>query len=91
MAGLFGKKSIPVIGIDISSTSVKLIELSKAGKSYRVDSYAVEPLPANSVVDKRIEDVDAVGQCLEKAVKKSGTKLPVTIELGRTSVYSTAQ
>ena len=70
MAGLFGKKSIPVLGIDISSTSVKLIELSKAGKTYKVESYAVEPLPANSVVDKRIEDVDAVGQCIEKAVKK---------------------
>jgi type IV pilus assembly protein PilM len=75
VAGLFGKKSIPVIGIDISSTSVKLIELSKAGKTYKVESYAVEPLPANSVVDKRIEDVEAVGQSLEKAVKKCGTKL----------------
>ena len=75
MAGLFGKKSIPVVGIDISSTSVKLIEMSKAGKTFKVDSYAVEPLPANSVVDKRIEDVEAVGQSLERAVKKSGTKL----------------
>lgn len=75
MAGLFGKKSIPLIGIDISSTSVKLIELSKAGKTYKVETYAVEPLPANSVVDKRIEDVEAVGQCLERAYKKSGSKL----------------
>jgi len=75
VAGLFGKKSIPVVGIDISSTSVKLIEMSKAGKTFKVDSYAVEPLPANSVVDKRIEDVEAVGQSLERAVKKSGTKL----------------
>ena len=74
MAGLFGKKSVPVLGIDISSTSIKLIELSKAGKTYKVESYAVEPLPANSVVDKRVEDVDAVGQALERAVKKSGTK-----------------
>ena len=75
MSGLFGKKSVPVIGIDISSTSIKLIELSKAGKTFKVESYAVEPLPANSVVDKRIEDVEAVGQCLESAVKKSKTKL----------------
>ena len=74
MAGLFGKKSIPLIGIDISSTSVKMIELSRAGKSFKVETYAVEPLPANSVVDKRIEDVEAVGQCLERAYKKSGSK-----------------
>lgn len=75
MAGLFGNKSTPVIGIDISSTSIKMIELSKAGKGFKVESYAVEPLPANSVVDKRIEDVEAVGQCMEKAYKKCGSKL----------------
>jgi type IV pilus assembly protein PilM len=75
VAGLFGKKSIPLIGIDISSTSVKLIELSRAGKTFKVETYAVEPLPANSVVDKRIEDIEAVGQCLERAYKKSGSKL----------------
>ena len=46
MAGLFGKKSVPVVGVDISSTSIKLIELSKAGKTFKVESYAVEPLPA---------------------------------------------
>lgn len=74
MAGLFGKKSVPLLGIDISSTSVKLIELSRAGKTYKVESYAVEPLPANAVVDKRIEDPEAAGQSLEKAVKKCGTK-----------------
>jgi len=74
VAGLFGKKSVPLLGIDITSTSVKLIELSKAGKTYKVESYAVEPLPANSVVDKRIEDIEAVGQSLERAVKKSGSK-----------------
>ena len=72
---MFGKKSIPLIGIDISSTSVKLIELSRAGKTFKVETYAVEPLPANSVVDKRIEDIEAVGQCLERAYKKSGSKL----------------
>lgn len=75
MAGLFGRKSIPMLGIDISSTSVKLLELSRAGKTYKVESYAVEPLPANSVVDKRVEDVEAVGQSVEKALKKSGSKL----------------
>jgi len=74
VAGLFGKKSVPVLGVDISSTSIKLIELSRAGKTYKVESYAVEPLPVNSVVDKRIEDVDAVGEALERAVRKSGTK-----------------
>ncbi|TNF97657.1 MAG: pilus assembly protein PilM [Gammaproteobacteria bacterium] len=74
MAGLFGKKSVPLLGIDITSTSVKLIELSKAGKSYKVESYTVEILPVNSVVDRKIEDSEAVSQALEKALKKAGTK-----------------
>lgn len=75
MAGLFKKKPVPVIGVDIGSSVVKLVELSRAGETFKVDSYAIEPLPANSVVDKRIEDINAVGISLEKAVKRSGTKL----------------
>ena len=51
MLGLFTKKANTLLGIDISSTSVKLLELSRSGSRYRVESYAVEPLPANAVVD----------------------------------------
>ncbi len=71
----FKKKSNPVVGIDISATAIKLLELSKNGGTYRVESYAVEPVPANSVVDKNITDMDAVGEAIGRAVKKSGTKL----------------
>jgi len=68
------KKSTPIIGIDISATAIKLLELSRSGGSYRVESYSVEPLPPNSVVDKNITDMDAVGEAIARAVKKSGTK-----------------
>ena len=71
----FKKKSNPLLGIDISATAIKLLELSKGGGGYRVESYAVEPVPANSVVDKNITDMDAVGEAIGRAVKKSGTKL----------------
>lgn len=70
----FKKKSAPVVGIDISATAIKLLELSRSGSRYRVESYAVEPLPPNSVVDKNITDIDAVGEAIGRAVKKSGTK-----------------
>ena len=70
----FKKKSTPVIGIDISATAIKLLELSRSGGSYRVESYSVEPLTPNSVVDKNITDIDAVGEAIARAVKKSGTK-----------------
>ena len=68
------RKKPTLLGIDISSTSVKLVELSKSDSGYRVESLAVEPLPANAVVEKNIQDVEAVGETLQKAVKKSGTK-----------------
>jgi len=36
---LFGKKTQPLLGLDITTSSVKLIELSQSGKRYRVESY----------------------------------------------------
>lgn len=63
-----------MLGIDISSTSVKLLELSRSGGRYRVESYAVEPLPPNSVIEKNITDAQQVGEAIARAVKKSGTR-----------------
>lgn len=71
----FKKKSTPLLGIDISASAIKLIELSeRSGGKYRIESYAVEPLPANSVVEKNIADADAVGEAIGRAVKKSGSR-----------------
>ncbi len=71
---LKGKKPA-LLGLDISTTAVKLLELSRSGGRYRVESYAVEPLPPNSVVEKNISDVEAVGEAIRRAVKRSGTRL----------------
>lgn len=70
-----GRKQIPVLGIDISSASVKVLELSRNGGRYRVESYAAEPMPPNSVVEKNIGDVTLVGEAVARAVKKSQTRL----------------
>lgn len=64
----FGKKSSTLLGVDISSTSVKILQLSAVGNSYRVDNYVIRSLPANSVVEKNISDIDAVGECIGAAV-----------------------
>ena len=60
--GLITKSQPPKIAVDISSTAVKLLQLSRAGDRYRVEHYAIEPLPANAVVDKNIADPEAVGE-----------------------------
>lgn len=64
----------PVLGLDISTTAVKLLELSRHGDRYRVESYAVEPLPPNSVVEKNISDVEGVAEAIRRAVKRSGSR-----------------
>lgn len=71
----FKKKSTPVLGIDITATAIKLLELSGSGGKYRIESYSVEPLPANSVVEKNIADADIVGEAIGRAVKKSGSRV----------------
>jgi len=71
--GLFGKKKDTLLGIDISSSSVKLLELSRSGEKYRVESYAVEPLPNNCVVEKNINDAELVGEVINKVVARSRT------------------
>jgi len=70
----FSSKSNIMLGLDISSTAIKLIELSRAGMNYRVESYAAEPLPPNSVVENKLQELDAVGSAIAKAVKRSNTK-----------------
>lgn len=69
------KKARPVIGLDISSTSVKLLELSRHGDRYRVETYSVKPLPPNAVVEKNINDQEAVAEVIKSMVKQSKTKL----------------
>ena len=71
MLGFLSKKSNLMIGLDISSTSVKLLELSKSNDRYRVESYAVEPLPPNAVVEKNISDVEGVGEAIKRVTNRS--------------------
>ena len=73
--GLFGNSNPPLIGVDISSTAVKLLQLSQSGGRYRVDHYAVEPLPPNAVVEKNIVEVEAVGDAIKRALARAGSKV----------------
>ena len=73
MFGLFKNKSNLLLGLDISSTSVKLLELSRDGDRYRVESYAVVPLPPNAVVEKNISDIDGVGEAIKRVLSRSKT------------------
>jgi len=70
----FKSKASLLVGLDISSTAIKLLELSQSGSRYRVESYSVVPLPPHAVVEKSIADVESVGAAINRGVKKSSTK-----------------
>ena len=72
------KPAKPILGLDISSSAVKLIELSKSADGYKVEAYRVMPLPSNTVVEKNIADIPALAETLERVVSLSGTKLTDT-------------
>ena len=74
--GLITKSQAPLVGVDISSTAVKLLQLSRSGSGagYRVEHYAVEPLPPTAVVEKNIVEVEAVGDAIRRAMSRSGSR-----------------
>jgi type IV pilus assembly protein PilM len=74
IVGVITKSQPALVGVDISSTAVKLLQLSRSGNRYRVEHYAVEPLPPNAVVEKNLVEVEAVGEAIKRAVSRSGTR-----------------
>jgi type IV pilus assembly protein PilM len=71
----FNRKQNAVLSIDISTTAVKLLELSKTGTCYKVESFAVAPLHQDGIVDKNIANVDMIAEAIKTALIKSGSKL----------------
>ena len=71
---LIPRKHRPVVGLDITSSSIKLIELSLSGGQYTVDAYAAEPTPQNSMNEKAIVDADAVGEAIARAARRAGIR-----------------
>lgn len=68
-------KGVPIIGLDISSTAVKLVELSLARKDrVRIDRYVIEPLPKDAVTDGNITHLDQVADTVRTAWKKLGSR-----------------
>lgn len=71
---MFRKKSKTLVGIDISSTAVKLIELGGSRGNMRVEGYAAVAVPPDSVVDKHVNNPEAVGESIKKALHMAGTR-----------------
>jgi type IV pilus assembly protein PilM len=71
---LFKSKQVPVVGLDIGSSSVRALQLSRTGSGYRIEHFATEPVGKGVVVEKTVQDVEAVSSAIERAVRNSGTR-----------------
>lgn len=68
---LFSNKSEGLMGIDISSTGIKLVELSKTRNGYELAAMATVPLPRDAIVENTIIDSTAVSEALAEAVRSA--------------------
>lgn len=72
--GLFPGKKRPLLGIDISPTAIKLLQLSQhRGGHYRVEHYATASLPNGAITENRITDSQGVSLGIKRALKQSGS------------------
>ena len=87
------KKSTALLGIDISSSSIKLLELSRQGDKYKVENYATRPLPEGAVVEKNIGKLEAVGEELFKlaSLVKTTSKLAAVAVSGSAVITKTIE
>jgi len=71
----FNRKQNTVLSIDISTSAVKLLELSRMGTRYKVESFAIAAFPQDAIADKNIVNVDVIAETIKVALKRSDTKL----------------
>ena len=75
LGSLLGNKNPPLVGLDISTSGVKLVELTQVGKGeLSLERFASESLPRGAVVDGNIENIDQVSEAVRRVWKKSGTR-----------------
>ena len=87
---MFQAKLPPVIGVDISASAIKMVELTERGNQmYQIERYAIEPLPRDSVVEGNINNLDAVSESLKRCHTKLGSSIKtVAIALPNAAVIT---
>jgi type IV pilus assembly protein PilM len=71
---IFNPKARPLIGLDISTTAIKMVELTETGKdAFRVERYGIEPLQKDAVVDGNIVSIETVAEAVRRCWKRLGT------------------
>ncbi len=75
MFDFFKDRAPPLIGVDISSASVKMVELVDDGKGTpKLERYAITPLPLGAIVDGNIASLEQTADAIRRAWKLLGTR-----------------
>ena len=71
---IFSPKARPLIGLDMSSSAVKMVELANDGKNgYRVERYAIEVLPRDVIADGNVANLETAAETIKRAWRKLST------------------
>ena len=71
MPGLFPQVRHRYVGIDISPQAIKVVELSRSQGAFKLQAYAIEPLPAGLADDQTGAEPKSVVQVLLKALAEA--------------------
>ncbi|MCW5588967.1 MAG: pilus assembly protein PilM [Legionellales bacterium] len=61
------KRKKKLLGLDIGTSSVKIVELSYSNSRYCLENYAVAPFPEDAVLEKEIRDIEGVTEAIKTA------------------------
>lgn len=71
---LLGGATPPLVGVDIGSSSIKLVQLGRSGSGYRLEGFAVEPLPDNVMSDGSITDTGRLADAIKRGLRRARSK-----------------
>ncbi len=71
--GFFTRKADALVGVDISDTAIRLVELGRSANGYSIQGYATQVLPAHAVVDGTLLDLDSIGRVLHATLPRLHT------------------
>ena len=75
LQALFRRGPQPILGVDVSASNVKLVELVPGSKTgMRLERYAIESIERGAIVDGNVEKPEAVADALLRAIRRSGSK-----------------
>jgi type IV pilus assembly protein PilM len=71
----FKESTPPLVGVDISTSAVKMVELSSTSNgNYRLEAYSIAAIPKDAIVDGNVAGLEQVSEAVKLAWKLLGSR-----------------